>query len=602
MMRHVSGDPRIGTRLGDYRIESLLGRGGMSVVYLAEHERLKRKAALKVLTPELAEDPSFRQRFVSEWERLAGLDHPNIIPIFEAGETDGLLYIAMRYVDTTDLKGLIRSEGRLDPARAVAIVTQTASALDAAHSHSLVHRDVKPANILISLGAGFEGIDHAYLSDFGLTKHTDSHSGLTKTGSFMGTVDYVAPEQITGKDVDGRADQYALGCVLYECLTGKIPFPRQEDTAALFAHLQDPPPRATDVVPELPAAIDDVIARAMAKDPEDRYPTCMEFARTARAALGLGRTSPSGVAAVDGETVLASAPAAQTLPATPTLPTLPPTPTLPGSPGPPRPPSPSVPGRSARSKVPAIVGAMVLVAVVAVIALTQLGGGNEPGPTGAAPSPSVSAPDDPTEEPSPSVAGNVLIQDSFDDPSTGWETRPERGIERSLTPEGTYRFTSTDEVDRHSFSSALGGVGGVDGLDAADVRVAVSATLVSEAEAYGFGVSCRTNQDGTYYLFVGSGGWQIARIFDVGSFRLLDQGSQPVFAEGGATYLVEGLCVGGQDGAPVTLTLLVDGTTVATAVDRKEPIASGAVGIYVEGPTPGLVVEFDDFVVEDLTA
>ena len=414
-------DPRIGSRLGDYRIESMLGRGGMSVVYLAEHERLKRKAALKVLTPELAEDPAFRQRFVGEWERLAGLDHPNIIPIFEAGEADGLLYIAMRYVDTTDLKDLIRSEGRLEPDRAVAIVTQTASALDAAHSKSLVHRDVKPANILIALGAGFEGIDHAYLSDFGLTKHTDSTSGLTQTGSFMGTIDYVAPEQITGKDVDGRADQYALACVLYQCLTGKVPFPRAEDTAALFAHLQDAPPRPTEIVPELPAAIDDVIARGMAKDPDDRYATCMEFAKTARSALGLGRTSPAGAAARSTTGRSRRRCRGRRAPLPRSRPSLPPTPSKvhPGpGPAPDRVPEAPAPSRGLGPKLPAIAAGVVVIAVVAALAVTQLGGNDDPGGPGASPSasPSVSPTEEPTDEPSPGLGGT--------DPGPGRVRRP----------------------------------------------------------------------------------------------------------------------------------------------------------------------------------
>jgi serine/threonine protein kinase len=289
----MSLDPRIGTRIGDYEIQQLLGRGGMSVVYLAEHIRLHRKVALKLLSPELAVDDTFRRRFESEWERLAQLDHPNIIPVFEAGEADGLLYIAMRYVQTTDLRALITNEGRLDPERAVSIIAQTASALDAAHKQDLVHRDVKPHNILVTIGGGTEeGSDHIYLADFGLTKHTQSVSGLTQTGHFMGTIDYVAPEQIAGKTVDGRTDEYALGCVLFECLTGYPPFRREEETAILFAHLQEPPPRATEHRPELPPTLDDVLATAMAKDPNQRYATCMEFARAARRVVRLG-SSPS---------------------------------------------------------------------------------------------------------------------------------------------------------------------------------------------------------------------------------------------------------------------------------------------------------------------
>ncbi len=279
--------------VGGYRIESLLGRGGMAAVYLAEDGRLKRKVALKVLSPELAADEAFRRRFVDESERLASVDHPNIIPIYEAGQDDGHLFIAMRYVDSTDLKELIASEGHLSPERAVSIVTQVAGALDAAHAKGLVHRDVKPANVLVAVGSGGDGSDHAYLSDFGLTKRTQETSGLTKTGFFMGSIDYVAPEQISGKSVDGRTDQYALACVLFQCLTGRTPYPRDDDAAVLFSHLSEPPPSVTGTDPDLPPAIDAVLARAMAKEQDDRYGSCLEFARAARTAL----LQPSGAPA-----------------------------------------------------------------------------------------------------------------------------------------------------------------------------------------------------------------------------------------------------------------------------------------------------------------
>jgi serine/threonine protein kinase len=202
--------------VGGYRIESLLGQGGMAAVYLAEDSRLKRKVALKILSPELAADDAFRRRFVDESEQLAAVDHPNIIPVYEAGQDEGHLFIAMRYVDSTDLKELIASEGPLVPERAISIVAQVAGALDAAHAKGLVHRDVKPANVLVAVGSGGDGSDHAYLSDFGLTKRTQETSGLTKTGFLMGTIDYVAPEQISGSGVDGRTDQYALACVLFQ--------------------------------------------------------------------------------------------------------------------------------------------------------------------------------------------------------------------------------------------------------------------------------------------------------------------------------------------------------------------------------------------------
>jgi WD40 repeat protein/tRNA A-37 threonylcarbamoyl transferase component Bud32 len=278
----VAADPRIGTELAGYRIEALLGRGGMGVVYLAEQLRLKRRVALKLLAPELADDDRFRERFLRESELAASIDHPNITPVYEAGEVEGLLYIAMRYVEGEDLKSLLAREGRLEPGRALAVLDQVAVALDAAHERGLVHRDVKPANILLAAGAGRE---HVYLSDFGITKRTDEDANLTDSGQFLGTADYVAPEQIEGGEIDGRADVYSLGCVLFECLVGESPFGSESKVGLLFAHLQKPPPSLTRVRADLPAAIDAVIAKAMAKQLADRYRTCGELAEAARAVM-----------------------------------------------------------------------------------------------------------------------------------------------------------------------------------------------------------------------------------------------------------------------------------------------------------------------------
>jgi DNA-binding beta-propeller fold protein YncE len=269
-------DPRIGTRLAGYRIEALLGRGGMSVVYRAEQARPRRYVALKLLSPGLAENDAFRQRFLRESELAAATDHPNILPVYDAGEAGGVLYIAMRYVEGVDLKVLLAREGRLEPGRALAIAGQVAGALDAAHTLGLVHRDVKPGNILLAAG-GTAGGEHAYLADFGLTKRADSASQLTVAGQVLGTVDYVAPEQIEGERVDGRADQYSLACVLFECLTGSVPFPRETELAVLWAHVQQPPPRLSAVATDLPPRLDAAVARALAKPPGDRFPTCGEL-------------------------------------------------------------------------------------------------------------------------------------------------------------------------------------------------------------------------------------------------------------------------------------------------------------------------------------
>jgi serine/threonine protein kinase len=284
----ASDSTRIGAEVAGYRIEALLGRGGMSVVYLAEHLRLGRKVALKLLASVLSEDEGFRDRFVRESRRAAELDHPNIVPIYDAGEADGQLYIAMRYVEGCDLKTLIGRDKRLSTGRTLYILEQVASALDTAHDHDLIHRDVKPANILIA-----EPSEMVYLADFGVVKHTASR-GLTKTGFFIGTVDYAAPEQIEGLPVDARTDVYALGCVLYECLVGKAPFDREGEVAVMHAHLVEPPPTLTTLRPDLPKSLNRVIASAMAKSKDERYNTCEELIAAARSAA-LQRTASAVV-------------------------------------------------------------------------------------------------------------------------------------------------------------------------------------------------------------------------------------------------------------------------------------------------------------------
>jgi serine/threonine-protein kinase len=282
-------DPRLGTDLGPYRIEAVIGRGGMGVVYLAEHRELRRKVALKLLAPDYADDEGFRARFLRESRMAAAIDHPNIIPIYEAGEVEGAYFLAMRYVDGVDLATRLRA-GPLAAKEAVRLLGQVASALDAAHAAGLVHRDVKPANLLIASGQGQDRDDHVYLTDFGLTKQRGSETGLTRTGSFLGTLEYIAPEQIEGKGTDGRADQYALAAIAVACLSGQPPFPRDSDVAILNAHLRDAPPSLHERRAELPIGADAVIARAMAKKPEDRYPDCRAFVAELREALGVTAT------------------------------------------------------------------------------------------------------------------------------------------------------------------------------------------------------------------------------------------------------------------------------------------------------------------------
>jgi serine/threonine-protein kinase len=269
-------------------VEKQLGQGGMAVVYLARDERLDRMVALKVLAPVLASDEEFRRRFIRESRAAAAVDDPHIIPVFEAGETDGLLYIAMRYVPGRDVLTIMNDDGPLPPGRAAAIISQVASALDAAHTAGLVHRDVKPANMLVDVRPGRP--DHVYLSDFGLSKKTFTTSaGLTGKGQFLGTPDYTSPEQIQGEPPDGRADQYGLACAAFELLTGAPPFRREEATAVMYAHLSEPPPSAASRRTDLPAVVDQVLARALAKAPADRYPSCQTFAEALLQALGTGQ-------------------------------------------------------------------------------------------------------------------------------------------------------------------------------------------------------------------------------------------------------------------------------------------------------------------------
>jgi YVTN family beta-propeller protein len=287
----IPADPRLGTRLAGYRIQGLLGRGGMGVVYLAEQERPRRLVALKLLLDPATASEAFRERFLRESELAAAIDHPNVLPVYDAGETDGVLWIAMRYVDGIDLAAQLARDGPLAPEQALGIAGQVAGALDAAHTRGLVHRDVKPGNILLAVEEG--AVAHAYLADFGLTKRIGGARGLTGSGQVLGTIDYVAPEQVEGGQIDGRADQYSLGCLLFECLTGTVPFRRDSELAVLWAHVHDPPPEISDHRPALPAALDDVIGRALAKTPGDRYPSCGALVATAQAALG--GAAPSGV-------------------------------------------------------------------------------------------------------------------------------------------------------------------------------------------------------------------------------------------------------------------------------------------------------------------
>jgi hypothetical protein len=289
--------PRVGEEFGSYRLGPRLGRGGMSVVFQAENWRLGNVVALKILAPDLANDDNFRARFLQESRIAAGFNHPHVVPILDSGAYDGLLYIAMRYVAGTDLRQMIAEQRWLDADIAVHLLSQAALALDAAHRHGLVHRDVKPANLLVERTSDDADPDHLYLADFGISKHVGRPSmfgGLTTAGTVMGTALYLAPEQAQELAVGGAADQYALGCVLYECLTGRGPFEKGSGHATLIAHVEEPPPAATTFRSDLPPAIDQVFARVLAKHPDQRYPTCRAFMAAAADALEVPGWLPGG--------------------------------------------------------------------------------------------------------------------------------------------------------------------------------------------------------------------------------------------------------------------------------------------------------------------
>ena len=307
-----------GDEFAGYRIERRLGRGGMGILYLAVEPGLDRRVALKLIAPEAAAEEVFARRFAEESRIAASIEHPNVVPIYAAGEEGGVPFIAMRYVAGSDLNQRIAREGRLVPERAVALIAQVANGLDAIHAAGLVHRDVKPANVLLS---GGEGVDHAYITDFGVARNVATQSGLTQTGRFVGTLDYVAPEQISGGAIDARVDVYALGCLLFKLLTGEVPYPREGEAARLYAHLNDPPPAPSLYAPEVSMALDDVVVRAMSKQPEDRYPSAGDLGRAAVAALsGAPVTIPehtvaTGAAAtVESETVVPPRPTRESTP------------------------------------------------------------------------------------------------------------------------------------------------------------------------------------------------------------------------------------------------------------------------------------------------
>jgi len=361
-----------GVQFAGCRIEAVVGRGGMGVIYRATELGLNRPVAVKLIAADRAADDSFRERFERESRLTAAIDHPNVIPIYGAGEDGGRLYIVMRFVGGTDLQRLVAREGGLPPERAVAIVAQMAAALDAAHAAGLVHRDVKPANVLLAEGPGDE---HVYLSDFGITRVIDSQTQVTDSGEWVGTVDYMAPEHLQGEPTDARADVYALGCVLYAALTGKSPFPRGTVPATMLAHLNDSPPRPSRIA-DVPPGLDAVVRRALAKRPEDRFPSASDLAAAALAAVGATPATAGGERSVArGEAAPADphAVATRVVPAAATTPLLAKTQV---HPLPPPPPSPPPKPRRRRGRALALLAGGLVAVAVAGGAIAALSGGD----------------------------------------------------------------------------------------------------------------------------------------------------------------------------------------------------------------------------------
>ncbi len=421
-------DLTLGSTIAGCRLEAVAGRGGMGVVYRATQVALRRPVAVKAIAPELAQDEAFRERFQREWQIAASIEHPNVIPVYEAGELEGTLYLIMRWVDGTDLREMITSSGRLEPGRAVRLLRPVASALSAAHRRGLVHRDVKPANVLIARGED-EADEHVYLTDFGIARRTSGDMAVTRTGVLVGTIDYTSPERIEGGRGTPASDIYAFGCMLYEALTGHVPFNRPTELMKMYAHMNDPTPSVRSEVPDVPERLAEVAERAMAKSPEDRFASAAELSAALGSALDGERTTdtlmplptdetvvdaggppttpapiegatelapaegPTELAAVEGPTELAPAEGPTELapveeptalaPATPA----PTGPTAVGRrpPSPPSPPSgptgPTEPPPKRRSPLLLAIPVGLIIGIVAIIVLSSGGGGGAAAPT-----------------------------------------------------------------------------------------------------------------------------------------------------------------------------------------------------------------------------
>jgi serine/threonine protein kinase len=398
-------DLTLGSTIAGCRLEAVAGRGGMGVVYRATQIALRRPVAVKAIAPELAQDEAFRERFQREWQIAASIEHPNVIPVYEAGELEGTLYLIMRWVDGTDLREMITSSGRLEPGRAVRLLRPVASALSAAHRRGLVHRDVKPANVLIARGED-EADEHVYLTDFGIARRTSGDMAVTRTGVLVGTIDYTSPERIEGGRGTPASDIYAFGCMLYEALTGHVPFDRPTELMKMYAHMNDPTPSVRSEVPDVPERLAEIAERAMAKSPEDRFASAAELSAALGSALDEERTTdtlmalptdetvvdadgaPTTLAPVEGPTELAPAEEGATelapvegptelAPATPA----PTGPTAVGRRPPSAPTGPTEPPPKRRSPLLLAIPVGLIIGIVAIVVLSSGGGGGAAAPT-----------------------------------------------------------------------------------------------------------------------------------------------------------------------------------------------------------------------------
>lgn len=535
----------VGERIAGYVLEDQIGRGGMAVVFRAHDERLDRTVALKILAPGLAEDEGFRQRFIRESRAAAAVDDPHIIPVFEAGEASGVLFIAMRYVSGGDVGAAARRAGHLPLEEVAAIMSQVASALDAAHARGLVHRDVKPTNMLLDAGRDAGRPDHVYLSDFGLSKPQLATAKITATGQFLGTLDYVSPEQVSGQPVGATSDQYSLACAAFELLSGTAPFERDTGMAVMYAHIHDAPPLLTSRRSELPTALDAVFVRALAKSPADRFASCQEFAEAMRAALGLppyrAQSESNDQSATTDNPLHVPTELADIT---------------------------TRPRRRSRILIGAAVAVLVLVGGGSSALL--LSGGHAAQPPGA-----------------------VIFRSDFSD---GWQVVQNPGDGNFAN--GSYYVSATTSGDGEV--SVPAGAANLYPSAPADVRIDVTARgTKGPVKDIQYGLVCRHSGNSSYLFGIQGSGAIIGKLVS-GGYRQLASASTSDVAVGGPNQLTA-ICQNVAGRQAVQLAFAVNGRQVLALTDRANPLSKGTVGVFANfygiNITNGVTAAFRNFVV-----